>query len=453
MKRAFLLAAIIALALSAGARAEQLMYFKDASRPPIKGQITKGAEGYEVRHGGGSAAIIIPESEVDRVEELKTPQDEYRDRLAKINPTDPQALYKLADWAIENNLKVQAKELLEKACKIDPTFENARLKLRQLELSMRSAASAPGETPAPRASEPGAGGAGLPTGVRPDMLVSQEDIYRIRLGEIQPGENARVEFRNKVLDQFIKSMEGQGEFAQTGFVNDFRKKTPADQATYMLDKLDPGSPMLQDILIKSDPKAFIVFRTKVWPIIQGNCASARCHGGVSGAGSMRLFPGSTDSVAYTNFLTLRAHELINRGSPESSPLLDYGLPRNLAQKKHKDAINPIFPSREAAGYQVILAWITSLKRMDRYTVEYKVPGVVEGGSQAAPAEDAPSEAAPPPASTSPAMMPWQAPAPAGVTTPGGPGMQRGPGGGPGGTPPNPTLAPPPNPTIAVPGRN
>lgn len=448
MKRTLLLAAVIALALSSAAWADQIMYFKDASRPAIKGQITKTADGYEIRHGSGSAAIIIPESEVDRVEELKTPQDEYRDRLAKINPTDPQALYKLADWAIENNLKAEAKELLEKACKIDPSYENARLKLRQLEMSMRMS-SAPSDSSTARPAEPVAGGAALPSGISPEMLVSKDDIYRIRLGEIQAGENVAVTFRNKVLDQFIKSMEGQGDFAQPGFVSKFRTMAPAEQASYILDKVDPASPMLQDMIIKSDPKVFITFRTKVWPILQGQggCASARCHGSVNGAGGMRLFPGSTnDNVVYTNFLTLRAHELINRGSPDSSPLLDYGLPRGLAQQKHKVEINPIYPNREAANYQAVLAWIKSLKRMDKYTVEYKVPGVGESGPASAPAEGtAPGVANPPTASTSPAMMPWQAPSGA---TPGATAPPRSAGGAP---TPTPNPMPMPNPT-PMPGR-
>jgi hypothetical protein len=456
MKRTLLLAAMIALAMSVTAWADQIMYFKDSSRPSIKGQITKTADGYEVRHGSGSAAIVIPESEVDRVEELKTPQDEYRDRLAKINPTDPRALYNLADWAIENNLKTEAKELLEKACKIDPTYENARLKLRQLELSMRSPTSGPGESTGVRPAEPTAGGSALPTGIRPDMLVSKEDIYRVRLGEIQPGENVSVEFRNKVLDQFIKSMEGQGDFAVTGFANRFRTMPPGDQAAYILERVDPGNPMRQDIIIKSDPKALIAFRTKVWPIIQGSCASARCHGSVSGAGGMRLFSGGmNDNVAYTNFLTLRAHELIDRGNPESSALLEYGLPSNLATKKHHSQINPIFQSREDAKYQVILAWIKSLKRMDNYTVDYKVPGVGENGPASAPADGAAAPAATPPtASTSPAMMPWQAPAGQGGVTP-NPAMPRGPG--PNATPtpiPMPMPMPTPMPMpMPMPGKN
>ena len=64
-------------------------------------------------------------SEVERVEEMATPKEEFKKRLAAAEG-DAGAIYKLYVWAKGQGLKSDAKKALREVVKIDPDHENAR---------------------------------------------------------------------------------------------------------------------------------------------------------------------------------------------------------------------------------------------------------------------------------------------------------------------------------------
>ena len=143
--------------------------------------------------------------------------------------------------------------------------------------------------------------------------------------------------------------------------------------------------LLDDILINSDPEVFKTFRSRIWPIVLSGCAKPSCHGGVKGAGKLKLFdmPITDDRVMYTNFYILQAwsregRALINRNSPVNSMLLQAGLPADIAKQnlKHPKPLKPPpFKSETDRNFVAVQKWIRSLKVLlpPGYRVSYKLP--------------------------------------------------------------------------------
>jgi hypothetical protein len=177
-----------------------------------------------------------------------------------------------------------------------------------------------------------------------------------------------VDFRNDVIEKFIKRMRGVEDFQKENFAQEFRKYSRAKQAKYILDKIPAGDPMQDDLIVKNDPLFMREFRGPTWRWISTNCAVTTCHGAEKGKGGLKLYnyPGNNPNVDYTNFLILDAfhtksgEQMIRRDDPESSLLLQYSLPSDQAQSHHPKKIKAAFTSRTAAGYKQTLEWIKGL---------------------------------------------------------------------------------------------
>ena len=383
--RILTLAGALVLTLSAAVWAEQkTVILKDGRR--FTGEVTKTATGYEIRlRGSSTISFPINIDQVLRVEDVADPLKEYRDRLAKVSPNDPEALYQLADWAVKQDMYAQGRELLDRALKIKPDHENSRLLLKLVEMKMASGQTTPGSGPGPRPLVGPTATRGAEDKTLLDRMVKEEDIYRMRLMEVKPDERVLVEFRNSVLERFIKANRGQLIFAEPNGERTFTGWPNARKARYILDNTDRESfGVRDDILIKADPQVFRDFRTVVWPVVRESCATSTCHGGAKGAGRLKLYDLTIadDRVLYTNFYILTAsgrgdQPLVNRASRENSLLLQHGLPRDLARSPHPQAIAAPFTSREDKKYRLIDEWIGTLRYPflePGYRVNYQLSG-------------------------------------------------------------------------------
>jgi hypothetical protein len=126
--------------------------------------------------------------------------------------------------------------------------------------------------------------------------------------------------------------------------------------------------LLKDIHVAQDPKFMTDFRSRIWPIIEKNCATANCHGGPEPAGGLRffVFPGQSVRRDYTNFLIVSGWKngrsrLLERQNIQSSLILQYGLNRKVSKKWHPGPpITPVFTSIRAANYRRVRDWMASL---------------------------------------------------------------------------------------------
>ena len=78
--------------------------------------------------------IGFPASEVVRIERGPTAEEELAERLAAIDRTDPERLFKLACWADERGLVRQSRQLLGEVIQLRPDHAAARRMLRQVKV-------------------------------------------------------------------------------------------------------------------------------------------------------------------------------------------------------------------------------------------------------------------------------------------------------------------------------
>lgn len=359
----------------------------------LKGVVKEVDGQYEIVTRVG--LVKVAKDQVASIEDLITPEDEYSKRLEQIDPTKAEDHFKLGEWALGQGLLKNARKELKAALELNKDHEMAALLLREVEAKIKLADA--------RRRPPGLLPTTLPTlpgGMKfnPKWLVTEEEIYRIRLGELRGTDRVRVSFRGKLIDRFIDIMQGRRDFERPRFANEFRAYRPVEKAIYILDNV-PSEQMgiTDDILIKSDPAFMVDFRSRIWPIVANYCATTDCHGGKKLAGRLRLFKvaGKNVQVDYTNFMILESYafhgrKLIDRDHKDLSLLLHYGLPPEQAKYNHSTRLRRFpYRSRNSLNYRRMLAWIRSLggPPSPDYGVKLRIPWAPKGGRVSLP--DAP----------------------------------------------------------------
>ncbi len=318
-------------------------------------------------------------------------QTEYAQRVARLKPGDLAGHYDLALWC-----KAQgAYELVRKQCTLilaqDGDHEQAKLLLK---LAMRHL-RAPEETE--RSGEPPRDTSGEQFGLL-GRIISDEEIRRIRWMEMLNEEPRplSIQFKSKVIQRFLEAMEGTAGFTTRQERRDFLRLKPTEKLQlirkYTSDRFrtrvlqrDTGDQVIEDIIIKTDPKRMADFERRVLPPVLAGCATSNCHGNPEKS----RFTLYTDRVmsknkVYTNYLIMHRYRvgdqrLINRDSPLKSLLLTYGfreLPAALgnldSSYKHprvllgpkKVEIKPIFRGVDDPKYQAIREWLESLSALE-----------------------------------------------------------------------------------------
>ena len=326
----------------------------------ITGEVIRTDQGVQVQTAYGPLDFAV--KDIVSIESVTSPQQEYKDRLAKIDPKDAESHYELAEWAVSQDLLEIAKAELLEALKLKPRTDKYSWLLKDVEARLAKAAGAK----APDVKAPGAGDTPAPA-AKADLLLGEDDIYRVRLVELRADDQVSIEFRNKMVDRFGDQMRGKGDFRRMGFWEEFLAFTPVQKAVYILRHVDPdNTPIKDDILVKSDPKFIVDFRTRVWPVVSQSCASASCHGGgEKPRGGLRFVSGTGTRVDYTNFMILAGwfsggKRVVNRDLVDRSLLLQYALPAEQAKIRHPVDIPTIVESRRAPQYQMLAEWIDLL---------------------------------------------------------------------------------------------
>jgi len=375
MRKSFttMLACCLMTACAAFGQTKKL-YLKEAGF--VQGSVTESGGNYIVKTRFGS--MTIPKDQVLSIEDVITPEQEYKQRLARIDAKSPEDHFMLGRWAFEKGLLETAQKELTAALNLKPDYEMAKLLLRQVEAKQAEEARKAAAEDAARSGRIVGG-----TEVKAEWLVTDEEIFRVRLAELQQADRVRVTFRNNVLNRFINMMQGLGDFAQPRFSRTFRGWPPVRQALYMLDNIDRDDRETKnDILIASDPRFMIQFRRRVWPIVARYCGTADCHGGAGAMGGFRVLnvAGRNPKVDYTNFLILdgfvgRGRKMIDRDHMDQSLILQYGLPPEQAEHAHPRKIPRAYSSRNVSNYRSVISWIESLKGPPHpdYGVRLRVP--------------------------------------------------------------------------------
>ncbi|MBI4602598.1 MAG: hypothetical protein HY721_11625 [Planctomycetes bacterium] len=96
----------------------------------LEGDVGPGPRGgtIEVRTGEGST-VVLPESEVERIEKKQSPAEELEARLKALPAGELEPLAELLVWARDKGLRSKVKALAAKLLEIDPNHDLARKEL------------------------------------------------------------------------------------------------------------------------------------------------------------------------------------------------------------------------------------------------------------------------------------------------------------------------------------
>ncbi len=311
-------------------------------------------------------------------------QQQYEQKLKALDANKADDHFDLGAWAFQNGLNDIAVKELQTALALDPKHQRAALLLPQVQAKVGPAATQPEASPS---ATPVVGPA-----IPQDWLVPQEDIYRIRMEELRAEDRLPITFRKDVINRFIRKWQGRDEFKQQGFEDTFRGWTqtaPAKAVAFMREKNPDDTEIKDDILIEGNPKFMTDFTSKVLPVVMSSCGTASCHGSgeAKDKGGLRLLTPRSERIDYTNYLILdgyvsRGRRMIDRGNPDSSLLLQFLLPEDLAQFRHPTrpattppTMTPAVATRNDAKYVAVLNWIRSLHPPPHpdYRLKFKLP--------------------------------------------------------------------------------
>ncbi len=335
--------------------------------------------------------LPIPRTRISKVEPRNSPTEEYAQRRAKLKEDDLNGRYKLAYWLYERGLYKLAQSELKGLRQQFPDDQRvatlAGVIGKREKLENKNSEDSGG---ADKSNEPSATtGASESNGAaarNSSRRLTRKQLNLIRLFEIdlnlKPVVRISPKTTRKVLDEYagddprLLGARNQKRFLslrdheQLAIIFELRQTNPEIRSLY------------SEVVVKTDPPALRTFRTKIHKnYVINYCGTAGCHGG-SKAGKLFLFRTKpiSDETVYTNFFILDSHrsdgkfDLIDRGQPANSLLIQYGLPRSAASEAHPevDGWQPNLRRRNDPRIKIMEDWIRSLysKRPPNYLIKF-----------------------------------------------------------------------------------
>ncbi len=336
----------------------------------VRGElVAETDEAVVLRADGGT--VTVPRDEIVDVVVTLTVAETFAARRAAVADDDLPGRVNLAAEMVGAELfEMAAGEIDALATRWpDEPFAASLAELLDAAETLASQAEAAAET------EPATGEA--QPGVRRTRagLLTLEQITRIKLGEADAAagdRSLRVAVPPAVLNDVFERRAG-------------RDGVPADRPEQAVIRGWDGWRVIDwlnalgereaaaGVRIAGDPAALRAFRQEVNPRYVWRYFGR--HFGDGAVAGLRLEQARPNSVpeAYTNFarLTLFEHEqgrVIDRAQPDASLLLQWGLPRELAESPAPavEGWRPYFRDKQDPQYQRLLAWIDSLELLPGY---------------------------------------------------------------------------------------
>jgi hypothetical protein len=126
--------AVLAAALLAGAAAADEVYLKGGGR--LSGRIVSRTE-TTIEVDVGAGRIGVPASSVLRIEEGRSPLEDYEERAGRLGPGDVDGWIALAQWAEGKGLGTQARDAYNRALAASPDDPRANAALGNVKMNGR----------------------------------------------------------------------------------------------------------------------------------------------------------------------------------------------------------------------------------------------------------------------------------------------------------------------------
>ncbi len=362
----------------------------------LRGDVTVKEDVVTVNRSG--IIITLGRDEVKKIETAESSEDEFEQRMAKLEPDDVRGHIQLAQWCQKRGMHREAFELCSKALKLDPDNVNAKLLHRAL--ARRIGKATPDQEGKTEEEDE-------PETWRKGRMLTQAEINRIRIAEFRPGERLSIRFKNDVIDRYLAREEFKRDPAYCQMFRDF---TDEEKLTSMV--RTTGMEYADSIEVRSDPRAIRVFKDDVMPLVRKGCATLQCHGGKAPP-KIRLYGRSTPAAVYTNFYTLdrftksvrstvddsvRILRMFDRSYPEEGFFLNYIVPSQyvtMGMLAHPGESEPITDGPDDRDYIAVRSWIQRVLRQPRIDPGIERPPVsaeARKGAATQPAKEAASEA-------------------------------------------------------------
>lgn len=360
----------------------------------IEGDITDDFNSDTVAIRIGASEVDVLRSDILSIEYGDDITKQFNLRLSQLPATDIRSRLELSRWALDKKQFDLARRAAYEVLRIDPGNEDAVMLLHTIQ-GQRDLGKIKPEAAAPEAPavEPAA-----PQPSSPASFLSQDQIDIVRRDELRPDDTVRVAFDQGLQARYLKE---SGDDATA-----FAALDPTGQALRIIGRGDPQ--LSAGVKILSDPSALDEFHRRIQVKILVGCAAAGCHGGDPSAGDFFLYRDATTTpVWYTNFFILQLYRMkvdsqstvwgkgpverrmIDRTHPAQSVLIQYALPRAVAELPHPQVLGwrPLFTSEQDPACQDILRWIgQSLLPLDPdYGIQFALPTVQTPATQ--PAEN------------------------------------------------------------------
>lgn len=283
----------------------------------------------------------IPRGNLWKVE-LEVP---FERRLAtlreKLQPGTPAQRIVIARWCMnEGRPDIAVEEL--RAVQREEDSEEVQVLLKQALLKEELRRGGTGGTPERRPMPPGDRRVATPAAARTDALITDEDVNRIRVMEVNFARTPAMDAPMDLWKRIVQAHGAHPAVPPEGPARQAMAKWSAPQLLQLLFTLKARD-LYGEIHVTEDPEHLDLYRRKVhdaWLI--PNCATSECHGG--GSGGLRLVQakGRSPRAAYTNLLALLTattadgKALVDFDQPDQSPLLDMARPRGKANRSHPD---------------------------------------------------------------------------------------------------------------------
>ena len=311
----------------------------------------------------------------------------FEDSLAQLRLNIPATAWpqrvQLAKWMMSQNQPLAAKEELVEILRSYDSQEPRDL-LARAETLIRMQTRDESDKSKSKTSNSGSSKRSMDQPGLPTQRLSPDDVNILKVLEVNFERPPQMEASPDLAKKIVASYSNSDLVPADPAARKSMESWSPEQLLKLLFALKARE-LYQDIQVTSEPIALEIFHRRVhdnWLI--PNCATSRCHGGLS-AGNFFLF--STDyrseRTRYTNLMILLRSPalegkppLIDFTHPDQSLLIQYARPRIDAKFPHPDVPGwkPIFiPGRESLQKDAV-SWIRGMHQPRvEYPIDYTPP--------------------------------------------------------------------------------
>ncbi|MCA9290254.1 MAG: hypothetical protein KDA25_03940 [Phycisphaerales bacterium] len=353
---------------------------------PREGVILKDEFDFVIVDVNGIQQKLVREI-VDHVRLEPTFEERYESFRAALQPQQYEQRLAFVRWLFAERRYALAKQELD-ALTIDaPHLDNVaplrRIIDAQIALEVAEEERLAHPKPTPERPETPSSPSGDPDALLPTTLLTDADVNLMQVYEIDFNDPPRVTIEPQVVRTFVESYATSPLMPESREERNRLFRADAINVVRLMFELRARE-FYPEIQVKTEPFSLARFRTWVhdaWLV--PTCASPRCHGGVdAGAFFLHHKDFRHRRVRYTNLLILERTKLdpnwplINYEDPRKSLIVQYGLPRNEAERPHPivRGWTPVFRPTNPRMLERTIDWIESMMmpRPD-YPVQFDPP--------------------------------------------------------------------------------